>query len=147
LNLEVPVDAFRPDSVPAHLRMNFRIVGDDERQLAMDRDLGKLKSQLAQKTEDILKEEASSSDAERHTGWTLGDLPEVLELERDGQTLIGYPALVDAGDAVTLQVFDAPDGSSSCARRESSTHAPQALEMLKDKRQSNPPKKHGNIPL
>ncbi len=29
-----------------------------------------------------------------------------------------------------MQVFDAPDGSTSCARRESSTHAPQALEML-----------------
>jgi hypothetical protein len=29
-----------------------------------------------------------------------------------------------------MQVFDAPDGSVSCARREASTHAPQALEML-----------------
>jgi hypothetical protein len=29
-----------------------------------------------------------------------------------------------------MQVFDAPDGSVSCARRESSTHAPQALELL-----------------
>jgi hypothetical protein len=29
-----------------------------------------------------------------------------------------------------MQAFDAPDGSVSCARRESSTHAPQALEML-----------------
>jgi hypothetical protein len=29
-----------------------------------------------------------------------------------------------------MQVFDAPDGSVSCSRRESSTHAPQALELL-----------------
>src|SRR4030095_3497643 len=29
-----------------------------------------------------------------------------------------------------MQVFDAPDGSVSCPRRESSTHAPQALELL-----------------
>jgi hypothetical protein len=29
-----------------------------------------------------------------------------------------------------MQAFDAPDGSVSCARRISSTHAPQALEML-----------------
>jgi hypothetical protein len=29
-----------------------------------------------------------------------------------------------------MQVFDAPDGQVSCSRRESSTHAPQALEML-----------------
>ena len=29
-----------------------------------------------------------------------------------------------------MEVFDAPDGLVSCARRESSTHAPQALELL-----------------
>jgi hypothetical protein len=29
-----------------------------------------------------------------------------------------------------MQVFDAPDSTISCPRRESSTHAPQALEML-----------------
>lgn len=29
-----------------------------------------------------------------------------------------------------MEVFDLPDRSASCARRESSTHAPQALEML-----------------
>ena len=29
-----------------------------------------------------------------------------------------------------MEVFDAPDGSVSCPRRESSTHAPQALELL-----------------
>jgi ATP-dependent helicase HrpA len=32
-----------------------------------------------------------------------------MEIARGGQTLVGYPALVDAGDAVTLQVFDAPE--------------------------------------
>jgi hypothetical protein len=29
-----------------------------------------------------------------------------------------------------MEVFDAPDFQTSCARRESSTHAPQALELL-----------------
>jgi hypothetical protein len=29
-----------------------------------------------------------------------------------------------------MEVFDAPDSLVSCARRESSTHAPQALELL-----------------
>jgi hypothetical protein len=29
-----------------------------------------------------------------------------------------------------LEVFDAPDLLTSCARREQSTHAPQALELL-----------------
>src|SRR5207253_4946286 len=29
-----------------------------------------------------------------------------------------------------MEVFDQPDTQTSCARRESSTHAPQALELL-----------------
>ncbi len=109
LDLEVPLDAFRPDSVPAHLRMNFRVIGEDGRQHGMDRELAELKRQLAQKTQEILEDESGDSDSERYTGWTMGDLPEILELERHGQTLIGYPALVDAGDGVTLQVFDSPE--------------------------------------
>jgi ATP-dependent helicase HrpA len=39
----------------------------------------------------------------------MGDLPELMEIERGGQTLIGYPALVDADNAVVLQVFDSPE--------------------------------------
>ncbi len=109
LNLEVPLDAFRPDSVPPHLRMNFRVVGDDDRQLGMDRNLAELKRQFAQKTQEILEDESNVAESERYTGWTMGDLPEILELERRGQTLVGYPALVDAGAGVMLQVFDSPE--------------------------------------
>jgi ATP-dependent helicase HrpA len=105
LNLEVPLDAFRPDSAPPHLHMNFR-VGDDGRQLAMSRDLAKLRSEFSEQTAAALQQDFVG---EKHTGWTMGDLAELMELERDGQTLVGYPALVDAGDAVTLQVFDSPE--------------------------------------
>lgn len=45
----------------------------------------------------------------RYTGWTFGELPELLEIQKGGQTLIGYPALIDAGDAVMIEVFDEPD--------------------------------------
>jgi ATP-dependent helicase HrpA len=49
---------------------------------------------------------------ERFTDWSFGALPELLELAvgpRGEEVLIGYPALVDRGDAVELQVFDEPD--------------------------------------
>ena len=45
----------------------------------------------------------------RHTAWTFGELPELLEINKGGQTLIGFPALIDAGDAVTIEVFDEPE--------------------------------------
>jgi ATP-dependent helicase HrpA len=109
IGVEVPVDAFRPDSAPPHLHMNFRVVDDQGRQLGIGRDLAELKRALGGATEKILQAQSQQSAAERHTGWTMGDLPELMELERDGQTLVGYPALADAGDGVVLQVFDSPE--------------------------------------
>jgi len=109
LNLDVPADAFRPDSAPPHLHMNFRVLDEDGRQLAMERDLPDLKRRLGKRTEAILQEEAPVDEGERYTGWTMGDLPELMEITRGGHTLVGYPALVDADDAVTLQVFDSPE--------------------------------------
>ncbi len=113
LNLEVPVDAFRPDSAPPHLHMNFRVVDEHGRQLGMGRNLAELKRALAPETEAILQSEAPAQlgrDAgERYTTWSFGDLSEMMEIRRDGQTLLGYPALVDVGDGVTLQVLDSPE--------------------------------------
>ena len=106
LNLDVPVDAFRPDSAPPHLHMNFRVLDENGRQLGMSRNLAELKRELGEETEAVLAEE---QPLEKYTGWTMGDLAELMELERGGHTLFGYPALVDADDGVTLQVFDAPE--------------------------------------
>jgi len=106
LNLEVPLDAFRADSAPPHLHMNFRVVDDQGRQLGMSRNLAQLKQEFSAGTRAVLQE-AFSGD--KHTGWTMGDLAELMELERAGQTLMGYPGLVDGGDGVTLQVFDSPE--------------------------------------
>ncbi len=46
---------------------------------------------------------------ERYTSWSFGELPELMEIGRGSQTLIGFPALIDLGDAVTSEVFDEPD--------------------------------------
>src|SRR5690606_26747640 len=45
----------------------------------------------------------------RHTAWDFGELPELMEIRQGGQTLIGFPALIDQGDAVTIEVFDEPE--------------------------------------
>jgi ATP-dependent helicase HrpA len=64
----------------------------------------------------VLQQEAPLEEGEHYTGWTLGDLAEMMEIERGGQTLVGYPALVDAGDGVTLQVFDTPERAADLHR-------------------------------
>ncbi|MGC1172663.1 ATP-dependent RNA helicase HrpA [Polaromonas sp.] len=46
---------------------------------------------------------------ERYTSWSFDELPELMEISKGKQTLIGFPALIDLGDAVTIEVFDEPD--------------------------------------
>ena len=52
---------------------------------------------------------ALASVSQRHTSWDFGELPELMEIRKGGQTLIGFPALIDQGDAVTIEVFDEPE--------------------------------------
>jgi ATP-dependent helicase HrpA len=55
----------------------------------------------------------AAATEQRHTAWTFGELPELLEILKGGQTLIGFPALIDQGDAVTIEVFDEPEVSAA----------------------------------
>ena len=50
---------------------------------------------------------------QRHTAWDFGELPELMEIRKGGQTLIGFPALIDDGDAVRIEVFDEPEVAQS----------------------------------
>jgi ATP-dependent helicase HrpA len=51
----------------------------------------------------------ASSAEQRHSTWDFGELPELMEIRKGGQTLIGFPALIDDGDAVRIEVFDEPE--------------------------------------
>jgi len=50
---------------------------------------------------------------QRHTTWAFGELPELMEIRQGGQTLIGFPALIDEGDAVRIEVFDEPEAAAT----------------------------------
>ncbi|RZI81754.1 MAG: DUF3418 domain-containing protein, partial [Rubrivivax sp.] len=43
------------------------------------------------------------------TDWSFGELPELMEIQRGGHTLIGFPALIDKGAHVEIEVFDEPE--------------------------------------
>ncbi|WP_133699679.1 ATP-dependent RNA helicase HrpA [Roseateles toxinivorans] len=47
--------------------------------------------------------------AATYTNWTFGELPELMEVRKGAQTLIGFPALIDRGAHVEIEVFDEPD--------------------------------------
>ena len=59
-------------------------------------------------------QQAPSMPAEaRHTDWSFGELPELMEIKKGNQTLIGFPALIDHGSAVGIEVFDEPEVAAS----------------------------------
>jgi ATP-dependent helicase HrpA len=45
----------------------------------------------------------------KFTAWTFGELPELMEIRKGGTRLIGFPALIDQGDSVAIEVFDEPE--------------------------------------
>ncbi|HZF78433.1 MAG TPA: DUF3418 domain-containing protein, partial [Rubrivivax sp.] len=52
---------------------------------------------------------AAPTEAASYTDWTFGELPELMEVRRGQQSLVGFPALIDKLDRVEIEVFDEPE--------------------------------------
>ena len=63
--MDIPPDAWQPESIPAHLRVSFRILDEQSRPLAQGRDLAELREQVAPKVRATL---SSSVDDLLRTG-------------------------------------------------------------------------------
>jgi ATP-dependent helicase HrpA len=156
---------FKLETLPAHLFMNFKVVDEHGRQLAMGRNLAQLRSELgadaqrhfqklaagatlsaggsaraaaqgaAQTPDGARANEARRPGAsapapaangaagpaatalyDNLTTWNFGKLPELLEIRRGGQTLFGYPALVDRTTHCDVEVFDSPEQAAQVHR-------------------------------
>ena len=117
LNLVLPQDGFRPELLPAHLAMNFRVLDEHGRQLAMGRSLAQLRAELGEQAGEQFSAIAQPKAAQSGiTAWNFGELQEIMEIRQGAQTLIGYPALIDRGDSVDLEVLDSPQKSKSLHR-------------------------------
>ncbi|WP_205194690.1 ATP-dependent RNA helicase HrpA [Burkholderia sp. Ax-1719] len=161
--LQLKTSDFKLETLPAHLFMNFKVIDEHGRQLAMGRNLAQLRAELgAQAQQQFQKlasatalaaletraqgEGAQSADPaaqapnapaakkpnaphtstnneasatalyENLTTWNFGKLPELLEIRRGGQTLFGYPALVDRGSHCDVEVFDSPEEAARIHR-------------------------------
>jgi ATP-dependent helicase HrpA len=108
--LAVPLDAFREDSLPPHLRMNFAVVDEFNAVIDRSRDLNALKARHsadAGKNFRVLAERVFLYTGRKT--WDFGDLPERYEGRHDGQMIHGVPAVVDEGETVGVRVFDVPE--------------------------------------
>ncbi len=51
------------------------------------------------------------------TSWSFGSLPELLQIRVGGREVIGFPALHDDGDSVSLRPFDTPEEAARVHRK------------------------------
>ncbi|MPY81507.1 MAG: DUF3418 domain-containing protein, partial [Actinophytocola sp.] len=98
--VQVPRDAWRPDRLPAHLRMTFQVVDDRGAVLAEGEDLAEVRQRVRPQLRETLS--ALADDLERHgiQTWDLGALPRSRQRQHDGYLVQVFPALVDEGDSV-----------------------------------------------
>ncbi|MFI6825218.1 ATP-dependent RNA helicase HrpA [Micromonospora sp. NPDC050187] len=102
----VPRDAWDLDRLPAHLRVTFRVLDEEDKPVAEGKDLSALQRQLKAEVRQVVA--AAAPDVAR-TGlreWSIGTLPSTIEQVRAGYRVTAYPALVDEGETVGVKVFD-----------------------------------------
>jgi ATP-dependent helicase HrpA len=112
----VPRDAWRPDQVPDHLKMNFRVVNEDGAMVGQGRDLDVLRASLAPKVRATIS--AAAGDIERRgiTTNDFGTLSRSIVQVRGGYEVTVYPALVDEGDSVAIRVLETEAGQREAMR-------------------------------
>jgi ATP-dependent helicase HrpA len=103
----IPLNAWVMEAVADHLKMNFRVIDDQDKLLDYGRDLKKLQAKYVIEAGNSFDQIAS--DELQYTGyiqWGFDDLPETYEFIQKGQRFIGFPAIIDEGDAVGVRIFD-----------------------------------------
>ena len=133
--LEIKRTDFRPEVLPLHSSMNLRLIDEHGRQLEVERNLARLRSEYGQTARDAFQavaqevahaelgiepstqnsnklgtpntlDQARKVEQGGSRTWEFGELPETLEIQKGNKTLFGYPALIDRGDYCDLEVFD-----------------------------------------
>jgi ATP-dependent helicase HrpA len=104
----VPRDAWRPEALPPHLAMNFRVLDANNLVLAEGRDLPALRRQLGGQASETLRQAAAPGEREDITRWDFGDLPERVEIKSGGRQVAAFPSLVEEAGGIRLRLLDSP---------------------------------------
>ena len=109
--VRVPTDNWNEESVPDHLRMRLVVQDEAGRELGSGRNIALLVKLFAPRCEGrgpAVQTPDSRWQKDGLTQWDFGALPAQLDVGKAGWPIIHYPALVDAGDTVSLRLFAAP---------------------------------------
>ncbi|HEX2299163.1 MAG TPA: ATP-dependent RNA helicase HrpA, partial [Pseudonocardiaceae bacterium] len=92
------------DRVPEHLQITFRVV-DRERTVAEGKDLAALAEQVAPQLRATLSEAGAQLRRQGLRSWEIGTLPRTHQQDQTGHLVTAYPALVDEGETVGVDLF------------------------------------------
>ncbi|MGC9164016.1 MAG: DUF3418 domain-containing protein, partial [Thiomonas sp.] len=137
---------FKLETLGPHLFFNVQVIDAHGRRIDAGRDIDKLRADHGQASRSafaelaklrtrlpqrpapdatagaqVLAPASAPSDTRADalqglTDWSFDALPELLELRRGAHTLIGFPALVDKGSAVDVEVFDTAEEAARMHR-------------------------------
>jgi ATP-dependent helicase HrpA len=91
--------------VPDHLRITFRVEDRRGEVVGEGKELAALQQQLAPQLRQTMRRAAASVEQEGLLQWTFGALPATFEHGVGDQVIHGFPAVVDHGDSVALEVL------------------------------------------
>ncbi|MEP7089071.1 MAG: ATP-dependent RNA helicase HrpA [Nocardioidaceae bacterium] len=115
----VPREAWDWAKVPEHLRPTFRVLAEGGDLVAQGKDLEALKAPLRPRFAEAMADAAASSGLEvtGATTWTFDTLEQTFTQTRAGHEVRGFPALVDEGSSVGVQVLGSEDEQDTSHRR------------------------------
>lgn len=105
--IDIPGNSWQSAAIPDHLLMNFKVTDQQNKIIGMGRDLSALQAELQENASDSFSQITDwQLEQQGLTEWSFDSIPELVESSSNGVLVRGYPALVDEGQSVTLQVFD-----------------------------------------
>jgi ATP-dependent helicase HrpA len=114
--VEIPLDAWPLDAIPAHLRPRIEVVGNDQKIIGASRDLQTLRQKLEQvKTIPAPDNSAWTRAAQKWertgiTSWNFGDLPEKNLVSETGPVPVyAWPGLALENDKVNVRLYRTED--------------------------------------
>ena len=115
----IPEDAWDLDKLPSHLLPTFRVLDGEGRVVSSGKDLDELRAPLAADFDAAVRDVAGSAlpQIKGATTWTFGEVPESFRTVRAGHEIEAFPALVDEGTGVGLDVFGRRDWALAHHRR------------------------------
>ncbi len=115
--VSVPRDAWRPQALPSHLVMNFRLLDAQGEVLAEGRDLAALRQRFGAAARQAVQQSSAAWEREGVSDWDFGDLPDQVEVSTGGQTVVAFPALEASADGgARLRLFDGPAAARAAHR-------------------------------